>query len=203
MTEDEARGWIRERYGVSRETRLAAFGELLLAENARQNLIARSTEDALWSRHFVDSAQLVGLAPQDGAWLDIGSGGGLPGMIVALLRDAPVCLVEPRARRAEFLRAAADALDLGGVSVIARKVEQVSAPPFAVISARAVAALGAVLRSAAHLADASTLWLLPKGRGAQSEVDEARRTWQGAFHVEQSVTDPASGIVVVRRVRGR
>ncbi|HEY0624197.1 16S rRNA (guanine(527)-N(7))-methyltransferase RsmG [Sphingomonas sp.] len=202
MTEEEAKAWIRERYGVSRETQLAAFVDLLRDEAARQNLIAPSTLGQIWSRHIVDSAQLLAYAPEEGAWLDIGSGAGLPGLVVALLRDAPVELVEPRKLRTEFLSHVATLLGLANVTVHTAKIER-SAGPAAVISARAVAQLADLFRMAAHRSTSSTVWLLPKGRNAQSEVEEARRKWHGSFHVEPSITAPDSLIVVAREVRPR
>ena len=202
MTEDEAQGWIRERYGVSRETRLAAFVELLRDEAARQNLVAPSTLEQIWSRHIVDSAQLLAHAPDDGVWLDIGSGAGLPGIVVALLRDAPVELVEPRKLRTDFLSRAAAELGLADAAVHTAKIERTSGPA-AVISARAVAQLGDLFRIAAHRSTSSTVWVLPKGRNAQSEVAEARRKWHGSFHMEPSITAPDSLIVVAKGIRPR
>jgi len=202
MTEDEAQGWIRERYGVSRETRLAAFVELLRDEAAKQNLIAPSTLEQIWSRHIVDSAQLLAHAPDDGVWLDIGSGAGLPGIVVALLRDAPVELVEPRKLRTDFLARAAAELGLADAAVHTAKIERTSGPA-AVISARAVAQLGDLFRIAAHRSTSSTVWVLPKGRNAQSEVAEARRKWHGSFHMEPSITAPDSLIVVAKGIRPR
>lgn len=207
MTEDEARRWVRERFGVPRETLLARFGEMLREAAASQNLIAASTLDSLWSRHLVDSAQLVPLAEGAGAgtWIDVGSGAGLPGMVVAILAERPVVLVEPRRKRAEFLRAAADALGVASrVIVEARRIESFRpSAPAGVVSARAVAELSQLLSSARHCTDSSTIWLLPKGRNAQSEVEAARRAWQGMFHVEPSVTQPDSGIVIARKVQKR
>lgn len=206
MTEDEARAWIRDRFGVSRETLLGRYGALLLAEAANQNLIAASTVDTLWSRHFVDSAQLIPLtsnAPR-GSWIDVGSGAGLPGVVAAILLDRPVVLVEPRARRVAFLRQVAEELKLSGVTVRASKVE--SYRPLnraAIVSARAVAELSQLLASTAHCTDSSTVWVLPKGRNAQSEVEAAQVNWQGVFHVEPSITQPDSGIVVASGVRPR
>jgi 16S rRNA (guanine527-N7)-methyltransferase len=207
MTEDEARSWIRDRFGVSRETLLQRFDTLLRDEAQRQNLISASSFDQLWARHFVDSAQLIELAPDAGrgAWLDIGTGAGMPGLIVAALIDRPVVLVEPRAKRADFLARSADALGIRHrVSVEARKIEAYK--PLnraAIVSARAVAELSQLLASAAHIADSSTIWLLPKGRSAQSEVEAARSAWQGSFHVEPSITQPESGIVIARGVHPR
>jgi 16S rRNA (guanine527-N7)-methyltransferase len=202
MTEEAARLWIRERFTVSRETTLSHFEALLRAESEKQNLISASSFEALWERHFVDSAQLVPLAATDGLWVDIGTGAGMPGLVVAALLDQPVLLVEPRAKRAEFLRRAANELGLANVQVEAKRVEAVALPqPAKILSARAVAALPDLLAAAHHLADSSTIWLLPKGRSAHSEVEAAKRTWQGTFHVEPSVTHPDSGIVVAKGVR--
>lgn len=205
MTEDEARAWIRDRFGVPRGTLLERFAALLRDEAQRQNLISAASFEALWARHFVDSAQLVPLAAAagEGAWLDIGTGAGMPGLVVAALTDRPVVLVEPRAKRVEFLRRSADALGIGErVAVVQGRIETYRpAAPAAVISARAVAELSQLLAGARHCADSSTIWLLPKGRSAQSEVEAAAAKWQGSFHVEPSVTQAESGIVVARRVR--
>lgn len=205
MTEEEARGWLRERFGVSRETQCAAFITLLTEESERQNLVSRVTLAEAWTRHIVDSAQLLTIADvPDGLWVDIGSGAGLPGVVVAILRGQPMLLVEPRRRRVEFLQAVVQALGLAQVEVALSRVETIPSTRLAsVISARAVAALPALLASAHHISDENTLWLLPKGRTAQSEVDAARASWQGVFHVKPSLTEPGSGIVVARGVASR
>jgi 16S rRNA (guanine527-N7)-methyltransferase len=120
------------------------------------------------------------------------------------LTDRPTVLVEPRGKRVEFLRDAAQALGLANVTVIATKIEAYKpAKLAAVISARAVAALPGLLQSTIHCTDSSTVWLLPKGRNAESEVEAARHAWQGVFHVEPSITSPDSGIVIARKVRPR
>lgn len=203
MTEDQARQWIRDRFDVSRETRLARFVDLLRTEAVNQNLIAPSTLHQIWSRHIVDSAQLLAHAPDaTGTWLDIGSGAGLPGIVLAIFRDQPVDLVEPRKLRTAFLDRCVTELGLANVTVQTAKVERTTGHA-ALISARAVASLDALFRIAAHRADLSTIWILPKGRTAQSEVAEARRTWQGSFHVEPSITAPDSLIIVAKGVRPR
>lgn len=208
MTEEDARAWVRDRFGVPRETLLARFVDILLAEAEQQNLISRSTFDSVWARHIVDSAQLLPLAQGAdamGTWLDIGTGAGLPGMVVALASDWHVAMVEPRKRRAAFLAETAESLGIASrVSVHASRIESYRMrAPAAVITARAVAELSVLLSSARHCADLSTLWLLPKGRGAQSEVEAARGAWQGSFHVESSITQPDSRIIVAREVRPR
>ncbi len=203
MTEDEARAWITTRTDVSRETRLAQFVELLRDEAARQNLIAPSTLDQIWTRHIVDSAQLIEHAGDSGGtWLDIGSGAGLPGIVLAILRDDPVELVEPRKLRTAFLQHCVDTLGLTNVTIHTAKVERTKGRA-AVVTARAVGTLDTVFRIAHHRADRSTAWVLPKGRNAQSEVEDAQLWWQGSFHVEPSVTAPDSLIVIAKEVRPR
>ena len=204
MTEDEARGWIVDRFGVSRETLLGALVDEVRAEAAQQNLVSPSTLGTMWARHVVDSAQLLDLAASArGAWLDIGTGAGFPGLVIACLRDAPMTLCEPRRRRAEFLEAAVARLGLADrVTVAACKVERLGSVR-RIISARAVASLDALFAAAAAVSDRDTLWLLPKGRSAREEVEAARKTWHGSFHVEQSITDPDSHIVVATGVRRR
>jgi 16S rRNA (guanine527-N7)-methyltransferase len=205
VTEQDARQWIVDRWGDTAVARLECYIAMLVAENERQNLIASSTIKSIWSRHLVDSAQLIGLASDapEGAWLDIGSGGGLPGIVVAILSDRAVDLVEPRRKRAEFLSQVIADLGLNA-AVHASKVENLGdiAPP-AIISARAVAGLSAILQAAQRYAMPSTLWLLPKGRSASEEIGEARKQWRGVFHVEHSVTARDSTIVVVRGVSRR
>lgn len=207
MTEEEARAWINEHFGVSRGTAVERYINLLMVENQRQNLISAATIPHVWARHLVDSAQLALLATgEPGHWVDIGSGAGLPGIVVALLSDRQVTLVEPRKKRSAFLQSCVEALDLTSrVAVIAASIERV--PPFspapAVISARAVASLTGLLAMAHPLASKDTLWVLPKGRSAESEVAEARRTWHGRFDLMPSVTDPDARIVLIRRAAPR
>lgn len=205
MTEAEAREWVIDRFGGSRLDRLSDFVGMLIAEAENQNLIARSTTDQIWTRHIVDSAQLLTCidAPSDGLWVDIGTGAGLPGMVIAILRDAPIKMIEPRRKRVDFLDMCIAELGLSNAIVTLARVEVVEPAHAAVISARAVAALPALIESAHHLADKNTLWLLPKGQSAQSEVEAAQKAWQGSFHVEQSITHPESKIVVARGVRRR
>ena len=189
---------------VSRETseRLQRFVDLLLAENHRQNLIAPNSIPDLWNRHILDGAQLVGVAGGEGSWCDIGSGPGLPGLVIAILGGTPMTLVEPRRLRADFLRHAVDFLGLEDVGVRERKVERMEGK-FDFITARAVARLDPLLGMACHLAHAETKWILPKGESVKSELDEARATWQGSFRLVSSRTNPAAAIVVAEQVQRR
>ena len=191
-------------HDVSRETfeKLEAYAALLRDESRRQNLISASTIDRLWDRHILDSAQLVRFSPaRDASWIDIGSGAGLPGVVVACLVAGPVTLVEPRRLRVEFLHKVRESLELNAI-VVHGKAERAEGK-YDVITARAVAPLAQLLEISAHLSTRNTVWALPKGRSAEAELAEAKRAWQGAFHVEQSVTDVDSRIIVATGVRAR
>src|SRR4051812_42611324 len=119
-----------------------AFAALLRDESERQNLVSRASLDHLWLRHIADSAQLLRFAPSPSAtWVDLGTGAGFPGLIVALLHRGPVTLVEERRLRADFLHRAAAVLGLK-VEILAGKAERIRPRPFDVISARACAPLG-------------------------------------------------------------
>jgi len=203
MTEDDARAWAEARFDPDSIGRLDQLAAIVTVESDQQNLIARSTLETIWVRHIVDSLQLVPLAPAEGDWLDIGTGAGFPGLAVACVQpDRPFLLVEPRRLRADFLRDTAAALGLDAVEVITGKVESVETT-VGVISARAVAQIDPLLASAIQCARKETVWLLPKGRSAREEVARAKQRWQGMFHVEQSITDPESNIVIASGVRRR
>ncbi|EPR18981.1 16S rRNA methyltransferase [Sphingobium indicum IP26] len=205
MTEEDARLWLQTRFDVPRGTwdRLERYVAVILDEMERQNLIAESTRPHIWARHIVDSAQLIPLADNagDGKWIDLGSGAGLPGIVVAILTQRPVEMVESRRKRIDFLNDVITELGLPNAAVFGGRVESVPAAAAAVISARAYAPLPKLLESAEHLADEKTIWVLPKGRNAQNELEAATRSWQGAFHVERSVTDADSAIIVAQAVR--
>jgi 16S rRNA (guanine527-N7)-methyltransferase len=189
---------------VPRETyeKLLEYEALLREENAYQNLVSRRTLDSLWERHILDSAQLIRFEPSsESSWIDLGSGAGLPGIVLACLTGGSCTLVEPRGLRADFLHRVVDRLRLGA-AVLSEKAERVGGV-YDVITARAVAPLPRLLEISHHLSTGKTQWVLPKGQGALSELADARRTWQGVFHVERSVTDPASFIVVGTGVRAK
>jgi 16S rRNA (guanine527-N7)-methyltransferase len=190
---------------VPRETSadiLSRIEELVRQEQQRQNLVSAGTLPIFQQRHIDDSLQLIPHL-RDGALLDIGSGGGFPGLVLATAISAPVHLVEPRAKRAAFLQSASESLSLDHVTVHACKVERVVLAPVATITARAVAPLGDLFTWAQHVADSDTLWVLPKGRSAASELEEARRSWQGDFRLVPSATDPEASIVIAENVRRR
>ena len=195
----------RARLDVSHETleRLDAFVALLREENAHQNLVSNSTLDQVWTRHIYDSAQLLRFAGK-GNWIDLGTGAGFPGLIAAALREDPTTLVEARKLRVEFLRRAARVLDATDrTTIVCAKVEALPQRRYSVISARAFAPLDKLLALGEKFSGDGTIWLLPKGRNAQTELDAARASWQGDFRLEPSLTDPESRIIVASEVRRR
>jgi 16S rRNA (guanine527-N7)-methyltransferase len=201
MTEDEARNWLGKNFDVSRETnqRLEAFAAFLKEEAQKQNLVSAATLDHIWARHIVDSAQLLRFAPPKGRWLDLGSGAGFPGIVIALLSVHRVTLVESRAKRIDYLERLIVHLGLEDKAMVAgMPVERLETAPYSVISARAFAPLPRLLDLSARFSTAKTIWLLPKGRNAVKELHEAHGRWNLDFTVEPSVTDDEAGILVGR-----
>ncbi len=202
MDEAEAKIWMAG-LNVSRETRdrIDEFVALLRLENGKQNLVSAASLDHVFARHIVDSAQLWQLAPHASSWLDLGSGAGLPGLIIAMLTLAPVTLVESRRLRSDWLGRVAEVLGLTNVSVEPARLELVSTRPAGVITARAFAPLPKLFTLAHRFSTEETLWILPKGRSAPEELASIATTWHGSFHMEPSITDPESAILIARDVK--
>jgi len=199
--EEEARAFCAQRTDAAGMARLDRFAGLLADENSRQNLVSASSLDSVWQRHFADSLQLLDHVPRetDGTYLDLGSGAGFPGLVLAVARpEAATILVESRKRRVEWLTQAAADLGLTNIRVIGSRLENVEAFPVAVITARAFAPLGRLLALSARFSTQTTVWLLPKGRSAAQELAEQPEAIRKVFHVEQSQTDPGGGILVGR-----
>ena len=203
MTNDEANAWIYRELNVSRETfaALARFADLVAHEAKKQNLVSAATLDVFWVRHILDSAQLIKMARSylgDATlrWVDVGSGAGIPGVIIAIVTAQPIVLIEPRAQRARFLAETVETLRLGYAEVFQGIVQSFRGETFDVITARAVASLPKMVAIARHLSNADTIWLLPKGRSARSELESMSQACQSAWVIEDSVTEPGSGILV-------
>lgn len=199
-SEAEARNWLRDlpEWDAAAATRLEVLVALLAEENERQNLVSSASLAEVWRRHIADSAQLLAHVPREtcGPWLDLGTGAGFPGLVVAALRpECEVLLVESRKRRVEWLERARIAMGLTCVTVIGSRLELVETRKVRTISARAFAPLPRLVDLSARFSTAETVWLLPKGRSAQQELDELGG-WAHKFHVEQSLTDPEAGIIV-------
>lgn len=198
--EEAARQWLAglDACDGAAMDRLTMLVGLLIEENARQNLVSAASLEHVWARHIVDSAQLIAHVPREtfATWLDLGTGAGFPGLVVAcLFPQRAVLMVESRARRVEWLEGARIALGLEKAEIIGTRLEQIESRPVGVISARAFAPLQRLVDLSARFSTEQTLWLLPKGRSARDELHELRG-WRHAFHVEQSLTDAEAGIIV-------
>jgi 16S rRNA (guanine527-N7)-methyltransferase len=213
MTEDEARDWLATQFDVPRgaqspkgETweKLEGFVAFLREEAVKQNLVSAATLDHIWARHIVDSAQLLLHAPAKGRWIDLGSGAGFPGLIIAMLSPFRVILVESRAKRIDYLHRAVERFGLEAkASIAGMSLERLETAPYSVISARAFAPLPRLLELSARFSTDKTIWLLPKGRNAVKELHEAHGRWNLDFTIEPSVTDGEAGILVGRMLGER
>ncbi len=189
---------------VSRETeaRLDAFLTLLLRWNARINLVASNDPAVLRQRHIADSLQLLPLLPEgDGPMADLGSGGGFPGLVLAAAVTRPVHLVESDRRKSAFLQAAAAELGLSHVTVHAERIEAVTLPPIAVLTARALAPLEKMLPWAERLLAPDGVAIFPKGRNAAAELEAAQPGWTMAVQRFKSMTDPDATILKLSGLR--
>jgi 16S rRNA (guanine527-N7)-methyltransferase len=193
---------------VSRETyeRLIRFESLFRKWAGRINLAAPSTLPHLWSRHILDSAQLAKLAPGATRWLDLGSGGGFPGAVIAiLLRDRPgatVDLVESNAKKAAFLKTALGELQAPARVHIAR-IEAFSGSEegFEIVTARALAALPSLLELASPWLTGGATGLFHKGRDYRREVEESRDAWHFDLVEHASAVDPEGVILEISGLR--
>lgn len=198
--EEAARAWLaaQPEWDATAAERIERLIALLAEENTRQNLVAAASLATVWQRHIVDSGQLLAHVPRETSspWLDLGTGAGFPGLVIAALRpECEVVMVESRARRVEWLERARLALGLERAKVIGSRLELVPSRHFRVISARAFAPLPRLLDLSARFSTKDTLFLLPKGRSAQQELAGLNR-WNHLFHVEQSLTDADAGVIV-------
>jgi 16S rRNA (guanine527-N7)-methyltransferase len=188
-----------ETWGVSRETfpRLEAYVDLLLRWNSRINLIGRSTASDVWQRHILDSAQLLPLLlPGARTLVDLGSGAGLPGLVLAILGVPEVHLIDSDQRKCAFLREAARAA-AAPAAVHAGRIED--APGFAadVVTARALAPLHRLLEHAEKYIGPNSRCLFLKGRSAAEELTEAGKLWSMRARLVPSATDEAAAIVCI------
>lgn len=204
MNTKDAKAWIAAR--VSRETmeRLSLFHALLLQWQRTINLVAPSTLDHAWERHFVDSAQLLDLAPKQATrWLDLGSGGGFPGVVVAAIamEERPnfsMTLVESDIRKCGFMREAARKMEVP-VKILTRRIADIPPQTVDVISARALTNLKDLIdHTVPHMAQ-DTCLLFPKGSSYKAELESVSSDWQMKADVIDSVTDPDA---VVLRFQG-
>ncbi len=186
---------------VSRETlqRLESYAALLVKWQARINLVGPATLPDLWRRHFLDSAQLAPLLPTPGGTLvDLGSGAGFPGLVLAIMTDWRVHLVDSDQRKCAFLRQVA--LDCGvleRVTIHAKRIEQVTGIAADVVTARACAPLVDLLGLAAPILADGGQCLFLKGAQVEEELTAAERRWTMRLERRASISDPAGSLLVI------
>jgi 16S rRNA (guanine527-N7)-methyltransferase len=193
-----------EQSGVSRETldRLKIFAEALSDWSTRHNLVSRRSLGDIWRRHMWDSAQLARFVPAGAATLvDLGSGAGFPGLVLAaLLGDrTAVALYEATRKKADFLRFAAERMGLN-VTVRNMRVEDESHQSADVVTARALAPLPLLLGYAQQFSGRDTVCLFLKGQSVAAELTEARKSWRMNLSQHQSATDPLGVILEIREL---
>lgn len=198
QSETEARKFVAARcdeFGFRRLERLVLH---LQEASQQQNLVSRASLSAVWLRHVADSAQLLDhVSRETGGWLDLGTGAGFPGLVVAIMDPSrEIKLVESRNLRVQWLQAMVGRLGISNCEIFAGDVRKAPQLAAAVISARAFAPLDRLIALSARFSTASTQWVLPKGRSASQEVAALPSAQRAMFHVKQSVTDERAGIVV-------
>lgn len=193
---------FQKRTGVSRETldRLRAYADLLVKWQAKINLVGPDTIPSLWQRHFLDSAQVFPLLPQDiHRLVDMGSGAGFPGLVLAIMGVPDVHLIESDARKCAFLREAARVTGTK-VTIHNARIEKIPPLAAAVVTARALAPLEKLLEWAMpHLLPGGHCLLL-KGRGHEDELTAAGKEWNITFERTPSQTDPLGAILHIKGV---
>jgi 16S rRNA (guanine527-N7)-methyltransferase len=198
------RAAFSERFNVPRETllKLDAYEGLLADWQVRMNLVGPSTLSQTWNRHFADSAQLLSLGGVGLRWLDIGAGGGFPGLVIATLDpNAHITLVESIAKKCRFLETVAIELELEPrVTIENRRIETLPRQRFDIITARALAPLAQIFAWARPFADNATRWVLPKGARWADEVSAAERRFHFAYEQHLSLTDDHARILLVNNV---
>ncbi|MEM7301373.1 MAG: 16S rRNA (guanine(527)-N(7))-methyltransferase RsmG [Pseudomonadota bacterium] len=187
---------------VSRETlgRLTVLEELLRKWQSRINLVAKSTLPELRTRHIIDSAQCVALAPSTKRWVDLGSGGGFPGLVIACFiadyPDAQITMIESNGKKVAFLRQVAREAKLPA-TVIQGRIE-IEAPKLTapeIVTARALAPLDVLFDMTSHWSAGKTVGLFQKGEQYQAEIDKAKIHWNFDFDVFTSAVGEKSRIL--------
>lgn len=181
---------------------LERYAALLVDWQDRMNLVGPATLTDIWGRHFADSAQLARHVPQGQSWVDIGAGGGFPGMVLAAMGWANVTLVDSIAKKTRFLEAVRDELNLQDrVTVVCGRAESLPTLGVQVATARAAAPLDKLLDWAIRHVRPGGLYIFPKGRRWAEEVEEAERRFLFDLETRDSLTDPEAKILLVQNVR--
>jgi 16S rRNA (guanine527-N7)-methyltransferase len=191
-----------DQLGVSRETlqRLTVYLDLLQRWQPAINLVGPGTLADPWRRHVLDSAQLAAHLPAAATNLvDLGSGAGFPGMVLALLGVRGVHLIEGDRRKAQFLREAARATG-APATIHAERIEQMQGWPAAVVTARAVAPLPRLLELAEPFLVSDSVCLFLKGRSVERELTNARVSWHMGSETFPSLSEPLGTVLELRGI---
>jgi 16S rRNA (guanine527-N7)-methyltransferase len=203
----DARTAFAAEFDVSRETlaKLDRYAELLAEWQARMNLVGPSTLPHVWDRHFRDSAQLLPIAGIGKSWLDIGAGGGFPGLVLAMLDPkSNVTLVESITKKCHFLDTVGQQTDTARQLTVANvRVEALAGSKFDIITARAAASLDTLFDWGLRFAGSGTRWILPKGARVQEELASAAKRFHFDHQLIPSRTDSDARIVVAQGVKRR
>ena len=183
--------------------RLAAYLDVLRRWQRSINLVSAASLDDAWRRHFLDSAQLAPLIPPTARRLvDLGSGAGFPGLVLAILSDIAVTLVESDARKGAFLNEAARITGTAAAVRIGR-IESLSPEPFNVVTARALAPLPKLLEYAVKWLAPNGICLFPKGRAVAAELTAADETWKMRRAALPSSSDTDAVILKIDEISRR
>ncbi|MEO1017422.1 MAG: 16S rRNA (guanine(527)-N(7))-methyltransferase RsmG [Pseudomonadota bacterium] len=184
-------------FDVSRETqeRLEIYHQLLVKWQRTINLIGPETLAHAWERHFIDSAQLQPLLEDRKSIIDLGSGAGFPGLILAIMSTSQVHLVESDRRKVAFLRTVARTTDTHNVHIHASRLEQLSLERMDAVTARALAPLPLLLTMAVRFQQPNTLMVFPKGSSLHRELTEAKKEWHINYDIVPSCSDP-NGLIL-------
>ena len=206
-SEQDAKARLAEMPDVSRETmaRLEVYHDLTLKWTPKINLVSKSAQASLWERHFLDSAQLWEFRPHGAKrWIDLGSGGGFPGMVIAIIaaQAAPelhVTLVESDARKCAFLRTVAREVGIDA-TVLNQRAEDLPPNQADVVSARALAPIATLLGYAGRILRPGGVCLFLKGRQHDKELEAAAEMWSFEVTKAPSLTDPDGAILKIKDI---
>lgn len=195
-------------YSVSRETfsKLEKYCQAIIEWQSKMNLVSKSSLQDIWKRHIEDSAQLFNLIPATAKnLLDIGSGAGFPGMVIAIIsaEKTPylnITLTESITKKTLFLNYTKDLLHLENTNILNTRVETIKNKKFSIITARAVTNLVDLLEYSYQLLDKNGLCIFPKGKSYKEEIEQAKKQWQFSLTIVDSQTSEEGKILVINKL---
>ncbi len=198
-------------YNVSRETydKLKLYQQALCEWQNKFNLVSKNSLEDAWNRHFVDSAQLFSLLPPTAKSLvDLGSGAGFPGMVLAIMAEEKtpylkLTLVESINKKTVFLNYVKQVCNCSNVEIVNDRIEKVTNKKFDVVTARALIALADLLTYAYPLLKKNGICIFPKGRSFAEEIKKAQNNWTFEYQTIPSRTSPDSVILIIKKLKNK